>query len=665
MKAMEPDRIQGVSHELGISQDDSLEREAMISRRVMRKARPGGEQIEPETGGSGFAGAINAGLVMRAGHGDIASDVDVKVSRAAEGAGQSLPDDLRGKFESSLGTDLGGVRVHTHSAAAEASESLGARAYAVGQDVFMGAGEYNPGSAEGAHLLAHEVAHTVQQRGAASGPQMKLEVSSPGDAHEHDADSAADAMIRGEKTSVMTSTGISRKIQRDLHGRSHGHGHGDGHGHGATTGGATTTGGGATTTGAATTTTGGATTTTGAATTTTGGTTTTTGAAATTTAPTHTAEQLEDILNDIPHTWQDICDAQIQAVNDVEREIGTADAPSMAETLVAGMVNAAVGAAVGQIATVIGQSAGRIVQAIISAGTATATAPGGAACGTTACDPAAAAATPPLAGAAGTIATWITDKIKDRIKSDLELSAGTLAGATAGQPAVTQFANAQRTALLNAKTSAREEFVANKHRFRTGAHGFEEAQGLQRANVQTAQTRANPSQHAASLAEWARSGAGNRISGMGDLLAVIAGFRSADSALLVNVDMPEPSSNVSVASSSWPALNDASRAALVARHGGMRIEELNPAMRIRIYTQRWRPFIGESYFDLTKIPGQTNVEFEHSGSPLMFLYQRQNPHGSPSSDPLDLQLSAAQVAAQMIWLGIWQSNVSRLGNIGG
>jgi hypothetical protein len=151
---------------------------------------------------------------------------------------------------------------------------------------------------------------------------------------------------------------------------------------------------------------------------------------------------------------------------------------------------------------------------------------------------------------------------------------------------------------------------------------------------------------------------------MTDLLAEIAGFRSSETALIVNVDMPEPSANVSVQSSSWPALNDASRTQLVARHGSMRIEELNPAMRIRVYTQRWRPFIGESYFDLMKVPGEANVEFQHGGSPLLFLAQRQNPDHSPS-DPHDVQVAQAQVAAQMIWLGLWRSQVSRLGNIGG
>jgi hypothetical protein len=626
MKAMEPDRIHDVSHEIGFSPDASMEPEAMVSRRVMRNARPGGERVEAAEGGSGFADAINVGLVQR----------------AAEGSGQSLPGDLRGKFEQSLGTDLGGVRVHTHSAAAEASQSLGARAYAVGQDVFMGAGEYNPSSPDGASLLAHEVAHTVQQRGAAAGPQTKLEVSSPGDAHEADADRAADAMVRGEKTSVMTSTGIARKIQRDLHGR-----HGHGHGHGAavpTTTTASTTTGAAPTTAAPTT------------------------AAPTAAAPAHTAQELEDILNFIPLTWQNICDAQILAVQQLASEINTPNTPSMAETVIAGIVNAAVGAAVGQIATFIASIAGPAVQRLITGAVPAAT---GAATATTTPAPAAGAsgAATTTAGAAttttgGAIATWVTDKIKDRIKSDLEVSASTLAGNVAGQTPSQQFVNAQQEALLNAKNSAQLEFNTHMGRFRTSPHGYEEARGLRDSNAEAARTRANPAQHAASLAEWARTGQG-RSAGVLEIIDEINHRNFGETSLVVNVDMPEPNSDVHVQSARWPALNDATRQALRSRHASMRIEEFNPAMRIRIYTQRWRPFIGESYFDLTKIPGQSNVEFEHTGTPLLFLFQRQNPGGSPSTTPVDVQQSAAQVAAQMIWLGIWHSQIGRLGEISG
>ena len=182
-----------------------------VHRKVFRKASSGseaGQQVEPVEGGSGFSTALNTGL----GHG-----VSSLVSRAAEETGHALPDSLRGSFESSLGTDLGGVRVHTGGAAAAAANALDARAYAVGQDVFMGAGQYNPDSSDGAFLLAHEVAHTVQQRGASTGPQFKLEVSQPGDALETAADDAAAAMIAGRPTSVGA-------VAAGIHRAPHGHG---------------------------------------------------------------------------------------------------------------------------------------------------------------------------------------------------------------------------------------------------------------------------------------------------------------------------------------------------------------------------------------------------------------------------------------------------------
>jgi hypothetical protein len=64
----------------------------------------------------------------------------------------------------------------------------------------------------GQHLLAHEVAHTVQQAGGAEMRQNKLEVSAPDDAHEVEADRAASAMVAGQPTTVSTTThgGVSR-----------------------------------------------------------------------------------------------------------------------------------------------------------------------------------------------------------------------------------------------------------------------------------------------------------------------------------------------------------------------------------------------------------------------------------------------------------------------
>nr|MDQ3368275.1 DUF4157 domain-containing protein [Myxococcota bacterium] len=124
------------------------------------------------------------------------------VARAGAGQGAALPDPLREKFEGSLGTDLSGVRVHTGAASHEAAGAVGAHAYALGNDIHFASGQYDPHSSGGQELIAHEVAHTVQQRGGAPARQHKLAISQPGDSFEREADVAASAMVRGEAASV-------------------------------------------------------------------------------------------------------------------------------------------------------------------------------------------------------------------------------------------------------------------------------------------------------------------------------------------------------------------------------------------------------------------------------------------------------------------------------
>lgn len=126
---------------------------------------------------------------------------DADLIRPTSG-GAPLPGDVRARFEQSLGADLGAVRVHTDSHAALANRALGARAFARGQDIQFAEGQYAPTDPFGLHLLAHEVAHTVQQGRQAPRARAKLIVSSPGDAAEREADRAADAMVRGEPATV-------------------------------------------------------------------------------------------------------------------------------------------------------------------------------------------------------------------------------------------------------------------------------------------------------------------------------------------------------------------------------------------------------------------------------------------------------------------------------
>ena len=135
------------------------------------------------------------------------------VARAAAAPGEPLPDRLRGELEQALGVPLDGVRTHRDADSAAAARALHARAFTVGQDVHFAPDAYQPDSARGRHLIAHEVAHTVQQRGQAPGPQAKLEVSVPGDAAELEADAFADDFLAGDVRSRPregSASGIAR-----------------------------------------------------------------------------------------------------------------------------------------------------------------------------------------------------------------------------------------------------------------------------------------------------------------------------------------------------------------------------------------------------------------------------------------------------------------------
>jgi hypothetical protein len=83
---------------------------------------------------------------------------------AGLGAGAPLPASERAYFEPRFGYDFSRVNVHTGARASESARSLGAHAYTLGQDVVFAEGRYAPGTGEGRRLLAHELAHSIQQR---------------------------------------------------------------------------------------------------------------------------------------------------------------------------------------------------------------------------------------------------------------------------------------------------------------------------------------------------------------------------------------------------------------------------------------------------------------------------------------------------------------------
>jgi len=101
------------------------------------------------------------------------------------GAGEPLDGGARDRMERALGHDFRAIRVHADDTAATAARDLDAHAFALGQHVGFAAGQYAPGTLAGDALLAHELAHTVQQAGGAAGPSVADELL------ESDADRAA------------------------------------------------------------------------------------------------------------------------------------------------------------------------------------------------------------------------------------------------------------------------------------------------------------------------------------------------------------------------------------------------------------------------------------------------------------------------------------------
>lgn len=108
---------------------------------------------------------------------------------AARGRGAPLDPALQEQASGALGDSFADVRVHTDALASALARSVEARAFTTGSDIFFASGEFRPQSPGGRELIAHELTHVAQQRGAPVAGDMV--VSQPGDALEREAERAA------------------------------------------------------------------------------------------------------------------------------------------------------------------------------------------------------------------------------------------------------------------------------------------------------------------------------------------------------------------------------------------------------------------------------------------------------------------------------------------
>ncbi|MEO7732191.1 MAG: DUF4157 domain-containing protein, partial [Kofleriaceae bacterium] len=144
-------------------------------------------------------GAGEGTIFRKASGAPAAAEPGAAFSHATSSAPSQVP--FRGEMESAFGQSFGDVQAHVGGAeTAEGLSAIGARAAAHGNSVAFR--DASPGK----DLVAHELAHVVQQRNGGGGVQAKpTEVSAPDDAAEQRADAAADAVMRGERVTDVGS----------------------------------------------------------------------------------------------------------------------------------------------------------------------------------------------------------------------------------------------------------------------------------------------------------------------------------------------------------------------------------------------------------------------------------------------------------------------------
>ena len=125
----------------------------------MRERRGG-----PEQRGESWGGETHPMSAQRNAAGPSArASAPTTVAETLRSPGQPLEAGIRSLLEPRFGYDFGQVRVHTDAGAGESAEAVEAKAYAMGNAIVFGAGQFAPTSPGGLSLLAHELAHVVQQ----------------------------------------------------------------------------------------------------------------------------------------------------------------------------------------------------------------------------------------------------------------------------------------------------------------------------------------------------------------------------------------------------------------------------------------------------------------------------------------------------------------------
>jgi len=143
--------------------------------------------------------------------------VPESVRKVVSSPGQSLDASVQRAMEDQMGDSFEDVEVHTGARAASACDDINAKAFTVGNNIAFNSGEYNPSSAEGQHVLAHELAHVRQQTGGAVSmlpkDDVQLEID-PDPELEKEAEETAQRVMQGGKLDIQRLEDTDVHVQR-------------------------------------------------------------------------------------------------------------------------------------------------------------------------------------------------------------------------------------------------------------------------------------------------------------------------------------------------------------------------------------------------------------------------------------------------------------------
>jgi hypothetical protein len=128
-------------------------------------------------------------------------------------SGKPLDEATRAHMEPRFGHDFSHVRIHTDSRAAESVRAVNAQAWTVGNHIAFGTAPYCPATTDGAQILAHELAHTIQQRGTSTN---HLVIGTSDDVHEREASRVADTIETARTGEILSPVNEPRVMRTHL-----------------------------------------------------------------------------------------------------------------------------------------------------------------------------------------------------------------------------------------------------------------------------------------------------------------------------------------------------------------------------------------------------------------------------------------------------------------